>query len=130
MRPNVFDFSGDVWSTFSVTATTTANEVGHTMVRGLQSFPSGHTATAVGLAFGLGWLYPRGRWLFLGFAVLAAFQRVESSAHFVSDTFCGAAIACVIVGFCFDSRIFGSFFTRLELPKETDAVCSPADTSG
>ena len=34
----------------------------------LQSFPSAHAATAVGLAIALGVLYPRGRWLFIAFA--------------------------------------------------------------
>src|SRR5436190_14833733 len=35
-----------------------------------QSFPSAHTATAVGLAIGLSVLYPRGRVLFIGLAAL------------------------------------------------------------
>jgi membrane-associated phospholipid phosphatase len=124
-RPNVFDFTGDVWSTFSATSSSLGGDAGRMMVRGLQSFPSGHTATAVGLAFGLGWLYPRGRWLFFAFAALAAFQRIESSAHYVSDTLAGAAIACVMVGLCFDARVFGTAFGRLEAPKEGRRVlCS------
>ncbi|MCA9143279.1 MAG: phosphatase PAP2 family protein [Planctomycetaceae bacterium] len=62
----------------------------------LQSFPSGHTATAVGLAFGLSSLYPRGRYLFAGLALLAATQRVLFEAHFVSDTLVSAGIACFV----------------------------------
>lgn len=130
LRPNVFDFSGNVWSSFLGHASSAQVETGNVMVRGLQSFPSGHTATAVGLALGLGWLYPRGRWLFFVFASLAAFQRIESSAHFVSDTFAGAAIACVIVGLCFDSRVFGRAFARLEQPKQETSLGSAAVSGG
>ncbi len=64
----------------------------------IESFPSGHAATAVGLAFGLAWLYPRGRWLFAVFAVLASAQRIEASAHYASDVFMGAAIGCLMAG--------------------------------
>jgi membrane-associated phospholipid phosphatase len=128
MRPNVFDFSGDVWSTFTVASSSIERDIGQLMVRGVQSFPSGHTATAFGLAFGLGWLYPRGRWLFLAFATLAAFQRIESSAHFVSDTLAGAAIACIIVGFCFDTRVFGKTFARFEHPEQDASIRSAVVT--
>lgn len=68
-----------------------------------QSFPSSHVATAVGLAVGLSWLYPRGRWLFVFFALLAAGQRIESGAHFVSDTCFGATIGLAV----------GMTFTRI-----------------
>ena len=62
----------------------------------LQSFPSAHTATAVGLAAALAFLYPRGRWLFAGFALLAGIQRVQSGAHFPSDVLAGAALGCLV----------------------------------
>ncbi|MBI2480375.1 MAG: phosphatase PAP2 family protein [Planctomycetia bacterium] len=62
----------------------------------LQSFPSGHTATAVGLAIALGSVYPRGRILFASFALFAAAQRVLFDAHFLSDTLVGAGIACFV----------------------------------
>jgi membrane-associated phospholipid phosphatase len=61
----------------------------------LQSFPSGHAATAAGLAIGLAALYPRGRWLFAAFAALACLQRVQALAHFPSDVLAGAALACL-----------------------------------
>ncbi|MEM7314899.1 MAG: phosphatase PAP2 family protein [Planctomycetota bacterium] len=61
------------------------------------SFPSGHTATAFGLALGLGALYPRGRFLFLGFAMLTGVQRVSTFAHYPSDVAAGAAIACLMM---------------------------------
>ena len=94
-RPHSFDFSGgSVWDTF-----------GGFMVFGagggrMQSFPSAHAATAVGLAIALTWLYPRGRWLFALFALLVAFQRIQSGAHFPSDTLFGAAIGCLVATLC------------------------------
>lgn len=71
----------------------------------LQSFPSGHTATAVGLAIALSRLYPKGWPLFTCYAALAAGQRVASGAHFVSDTLAGAAVAFLIAAFIAD-RLF------------------------
>jgi membrane-associated phospholipid phosphatase len=78
------------------------------------SFPSGHAATAVSLAIVLTALYPRGRWLFALFAVLAAAQRLDTTAHYLSDTLAGAAIACAICGLIFDRRFAGRWFDRLE----------------
>ncbi|MBC8350625.1 MAG: phosphatase PAP2 family protein [Planctomycetes bacterium] len=71
----------------------------------LQSFPSGHTATAVGLALALSSLYPQGRGLFALLAVLAASQRVLFDAHFASDTLAGAGLAFVVAAFLRD-RLF------------------------
>jgi membrane-associated phospholipid phosphatase len=71
----------------------------------LQSFPSGHTATAVGLALALSSLYPGGRRLFALLAVLAASQRVLFDAHFLSDTLVAAGIACFVAAFLRD-RLF------------------------
>lgn len=61
-----------------------------------QSFPSGHTATAWGLAIGMTFAFPQGRWLFIFLAILASLQRVMVYAHWPSDVLVGAAIA-----FCF-----------------------------
>jgi membrane-associated phospholipid phosphatase len=61
----------------------------------IESFPSAHSATAVGLAIGLSALYPRGRWLFALFALLAMTQRIEAQAHYLSDVLAGAAIGCL-----------------------------------
>lgn len=60
-----------------------------------QSFPSSHTATAVGLAVILSEFYPRGRWYFAVLAILVGVQRIQVSAHYASDVFAGA-----IVGWC------------------------------
>ncbi len=57
-----------------------------------QSFPSGHTATAVATAVALASIYPRGRTWFLFLAGLVAAQRMHTSAHYLSDVLAGAAI--------------------------------------
>ncbi len=94
-RPLAFDFHHDVWATFGrwLPATSVA-----------QSFPSGHTATAAGLALGLAAMYPKGRWLFLLLAVLVGCQRIECGAHFLSDVLCGAAASCLVVACCLRLR--------------------------
>lgn len=88
-RPRSFDSRGAASESF-------LGLPGTPGVSELQSFPSGHTATAVGLAFALSSLYPRGRYLFAGLALLAAMQRVLFEAHFVSDTLAAAGIACFV----------------------------------
>lgn len=57
-----------------------------------ESFPSGHSATAMVLAIWLSWLCPRGRFLFVGVALVACMQRVLAHAHWPSDVFAGAAV--------------------------------------
>lgn len=75
-----------------------------------QSFPSAHTATACGLAFGLSALYPHGRRLFLGLAAMVACQRVAGDMHYVSDTLFAAAIAwCVAYGLYGDTALARRF---------------------
>ncbi len=61
-----------------------------------RSFPSGHAATAWGLALGLSFAFPRGMLLFACFAGLASLQRITSGAHFPTDVLAGAAIAFAI----------------------------------
>lgn len=58
-----------------------------------RSFPSGHSATAWGLALGLSLVFPRGVALFVVVAALASLQRLTSGAHFPTDVLAGAAIA-------------------------------------
>ena len=60
-----------------------------------RSFPSGHTATAWALAFGLSLLFPRATAVFLFLAIMATYQRLFSGAHFPSDTMAGFGIACL-----------------------------------
>lgn len=61
-----------------------------------QSLPSGHTATAVGLAIGLTYFYPRGRWLFFALATLAGLQRIAHEVHYASDVVAGATLGGVL----------------------------------
>lgn len=62
----------------------------------VQSFPSGHTASAFGFACLLTWAYPRGRGVFLAFAGLAGLQRIASSAHFPSDVLVASALGWLV----------------------------------
>jgi membrane-associated phospholipid phosphatase len=106
-RPRDFDFAaGNVWDTF-------VRWLPLGGPSGTQSFPSAHTATAVGLALGLAWLYPRGRWLFAAMAVLVACQRIESTAHFPSDVLFGAALGFLVAAGCFSGPL-GRAFERWE----------------
>jgi membrane-associated phospholipid phosphatase len=61
-----------------------------------QSFPSAHAAGAVAMAIGLSWVFPRGKVIFIGLALLASFQRIESGAHWLSDVIAGAAVAVAV----------------------------------
>ncbi len=81
---------------------------------GWQSFPSSHTAVAVGLAMGLSWLFPRGKWLFAAFAVLAGAQRVASCNHFLSDASWGAATGWVFAAACLPGGWLSPIFDRLQ----------------
>ena len=86
-RPRDFDLTNaTVWDTF---------RVGDGDFKRMQSMPSAHTATAVGLAIVLSAIYPRGRWYFTALAVLVGLQRIATSAHFPSDVFAGAAVGCL-----------------------------------
>ena len=82
----------------------------------LQSFPSGHTATAAGLAIGLSWLLPRGKWLFAFFVCMVASQRIVGGFHFLSDTLWGAAVGWFCASACLPggwlSRPFDGWETR------------------
>jgi len=95
-RPEFAASTVDVWATF-VSWFPVVNpppQWGYA----LQSFPSSHTATAVGLAVGLAAIYPRGWRVFAVFALLASVQRVVAHAHFTSDVLFGAAIAFAVSG--------------------------------
>ncbi len=114
IRPNVFDYHGGVQDTFVAWSQLSDKALQHISRVGLQSFPSGHTATAVALAFGLAWLYPRGKWLFAVFAFLAASQRVIAPVHYMSDALVGAAIGTFVSAVFLDRRLLGRTFDRFE----------------
>ena len=115
VRPRYFDFDGNVLHSF-LGFLPGVFPPGSQYHKGfeIQSFPSGHTATAVGLAIGLARLYPRGRWLFLFFAVLAASQRIDVRAHYLSDTVAAASLGFLGAALVFDPRALGRWFDRFE----------------
>jgi membrane-associated phospholipid phosphatase len=97
-----------------------------------QGFPSSHVATAVGLAVGLSWWYPRGRVWFACLAMLVAAQRIESGAHFLSDTCWGAAVGLIIAAISIRLRSLGYLGNRLErwlLPLEASVHTADAPES-
>jgi membrane-associated phospholipid phosphatase len=97
-RPHSFDFLGSVWSSFGPWL-----PLGSIGSAG-QSFPSAHSATAVGLGLALICVYPAARWLFCILPILVAYQRVDSGAHFLSDVLCGASVGCVVSAFTLRAR--------------------------
>lgn len=108
VRPRSFDFQGDVWTTFGGWfPLMSAGSSG-------QSLPSAHTATAVGLAVALTWLYPAGRRLFPVLAVLVALHRIETGMHYLSDVLCGAAVGLIVAAACLRVGWLPSWFDRLE----------------
>ncbi len=108
IRPHEFNFQGGVWDTFGGWL-----PLWHGL-SGQQSMPSGHTALAMGLALGLAWLYPRGRWLFPGMAVLVACQRITGGAHYLSDTLVGASLGCLSAAIFVKGPSVVPLFRRLE----------------
>lgn len=93
-RPHVSDVmnidAGDTFlGFFAWRDATTWHEA---LSRDIQSFPSGHAATAAGLACALSRLYPRASWFLIGITMLACFQRIAYQAHYLSDVLAGAAV--------------------------------------
>ncbi|QDU95081.1 phosphatase PAP2 family protein [Lignipirellula cremea] len=111
-RPHSGVLPSSVWETFGPLAPWLGE--GWSGHHELQSFPSGHTSVAVGLAIALAWRYPRGSWLFAIFAAMAGLQRVACGAHYLSDTLGAAALAGLFAACCFDDRLLGGCFNRLE----------------
>jgi len=79
-----------------------------------QSFPSAHTAAAVGLALGLSALYPHGAKLFAGVAMMVAAQRAIFCVHYVSDVLAGAGVAWIVVLALFRVSWITRLFNRWE----------------
>lgn len=79
-----------------------------------QSFPSGHAAAAVALAFALAALYPRGRSLFFGLAALACAQRLVEASHYLTDILVGVAIGAFVAAVCLEVGPLAAVFDRRE----------------
>lgn len=115
-RPCAYDFAAGVWGTFrGALPLVSAGSAG-------QSFPSAHTATAVGLAAALAWAYPRGRTFFAALAVLVACQRVIGGAHYPSDALCGVAVGWVTATYLLRRGRLAAWFDRWETARTAPAT--------
>ncbi len=95
----------------------------------MHSFPSAHVATAVGLALALSYYYPRGRYVFSVLVLLALVQRLQTGAHFVSDTLAGAAIGLGLPLLLFQVGPIAGWFERFERrPSVTQSTQSRVPT--
>ncbi len=74
-----------------------------------QSFPSGHSATALSAALSLSLLYPRLRPAFIAAAVVIAASRVVLCQHYLSDVVAGSALGAVTVALLYQ-RFFRTAF--------------------
>lgn len=91
----------------------------------LHSCPSAHTATAIGLAIGLGVFYPQaGRW-FLILAAFVALNRIQNGTHYVSDVLWGAAVGVMFTLICLNTRRLANWFDRLESNRPTVEARAP-----
>ncbi|MBS0263201.1 MAG: phosphatase PAP2 family protein [Planctomycetes bacterium] len=90
VRPRNFDFAGTVTSTFRNFLPGSGGG------SPIQSWPSAHTAMAVGFCLALSSVFPRGRVLFYTLAAMVAMQRIETGAHYLSDTLSGAAVGYAV----------------------------------
>jgi membrane-associated phospholipid phosphatase len=115
-----FDFGQQVWATFQGWLP------GWSAGYAGQSFPSAHTATAIGLAAALTWSYPRGRWLFFALAAVAGLQRVECGAHFLSDVLAGAAVGALVAPCFLRYGLLPAWFDRREARRRGAAAHSPS----
>ena len=106
-RPRDFDLAGSILDTFGPLF-----PLGK-LASGEQGFPSAHMATAFGLTAGLIWLYPRGRWLFPLFAILAGLQPIERGALSERRRL-GAAAGCISASLFLPGGLLASWFERLE----------------
>lgn len=60
-----------------------------------QSFPSGHSTTAIGIAFTIGFLAPRLFFWLLAVGILVTISRVPVGMHYPSDVFGGACLGLI-----------------------------------
>lgn len=82
-----------------------------------RSFPTGGVATAVALTVGLSILFPRGRYLFILFAIFSGVERVQTGAHFPSDVLGGLACGLFWCFVCLHPKLLGNLFEQMEPPR-------------
>ena len=117
-RPGDFDLDQEIWNSFpGLFHSLTESQQGTSLLeRSLGGFPSGHVTSAVVAAVGLGWLYPRGRWLCAVIALAVAAQRIVFEHHFLSDLCAATAIGTLAAGILISPRAMGGWFNRFEQP--------------
>ncbi|MBL8643856.1 MAG: phosphatase PAP2 family protein [Rhodospirillaceae bacterium] len=59
-------------------------------------FPSGHTQSITAAMVALGFLWPKGRWVFWGFALVVASSRFIITVHYAADVIAGAFVAIAV----------------------------------
>jgi membrane-associated phospholipid phosphatase len=91
----------------------------------MHSFPSAHVATAVGFAFALSYYFPRGRYVFVSLVCLVLVQRLQTGAHFVSDTLVGAALGLGPAFLFFKVRKVADWFDQFEQGTAAVSLVNP-----
>jgi membrane-associated phospholipid phosphatase len=91
-------------------------------------FPSGHAAAAFALAFVLSQLYPKGRWMFRGYAIACAASRVYGGMHFLTDVLAGGWLGTEIARLVWQSMLLERYTARL--PEASWFPRSPRPSSG
>ena len=61
----------------------------------VNSFPSGHSATALSAGVALMYIFPKYKYLFLFIAILIAFSRIFLAVHYFSDIIIGSLIGAL-----------------------------------
>jgi len=69
---------------------------GPSLVKGYDSFPSGHAVSAFAVAVVLARFYPRWRWFFYGLATLIGISRLYLDVHHTSDVIGGALLGIAV----------------------------------
>lgn len=107
-RPYHYDFTGGALDTFQgfLPGVGGGSQV--------QSFPSAHVATAVAAALALGTVFPNGRRVFAAIASLVALHRIQTGAHYLSDTVWGTAAGYLGWMLLYRAAALGGWFDRRE----------------
>ena len=89
------------------------------------SFPSGHAANAMALAWMLSRRWPRARWALFGYAAVVSFSRMYLDRHFLSDVVVAGALG--IAGSMLVVRIWPALDpARSRTGKSDDRAARPA----